>query len=81
MLRARDLPHEVAQARAALVASGSSVPDDLSAMERTKVWEILRREHGNKTRAASVLGIDRRKLYRLIAKYGLPPGEATERAG
>ena len=43
--------------------------DQLSTLERAKVVEILRRERGNKTRAARTLGIERRKLYRLIEKY------------
>ena len=45
--------------------------DDLSSIERTKIIEVLRREGGNKSRAARALGIDRRKLYRLVEKYGI----------
>ncbi len=45
--------------------------DELSTLEKSKVLEILRRENGNKTRAARTLGIERRKLYRLIEKYGI----------
>lgn len=36
---------------------------------------ILRRERGNKTRAARVLGIERRKLYRLVEKYAINDAE------
>jgi len=36
--------------------------DDLAALQRSKVVEVLRREAGNKSRAARALGIDRRKL-------------------
>ena len=49
--------------------------DDLSSIERAKVVEILRRERGNKSRAAQALGIDRRKLYRLLDRYGIEPSE------
>jgi DNA-binding NtrC family response regulator len=45
--------------------------DDLWSIERAKVVEVLRRERGNKTRAARALGIDRRKLYRLIDRYAV----------
>ena len=53
----------------------ASSVDDLSSIERAKVVEILRRERGNKSRAAHALGIDRRKLYRLIERYAVQPSE------
>jgi DNA-binding NtrC family response regulator len=49
--------------------------DDLSTIERLKVVEVLRRERGNKARSARVLGIDRRKLYRLLEKYQIAERE------
>lgn len=70
-IRARDLPHDVVNADAAAANAAASQTDDLSSIERTKVLEVLRREGGNKSQAARVLGIDRRKLYRLVEKYGL----------
>jgi transcriptional regulator of acetoin/glycerol metabolism len=45
--------------------------DDLAQFTRSKVVEVLRRVAGNKTRAAQALGIERRKLYRLIEKYNI----------
>ncbi|MDD4891953.1 MAG: sigma-54 dependent transcriptional regulator [Phycisphaerae bacterium] len=69
ILRAQDLPREVAQNRPSEAVLVPHPADDLSFIERTKVVEVLRREHGNKTRAAHALGIDRRKLYRLMEKY------------
>jgi transcriptional regulator with PAS, ATPase and Fis domain len=40
-------------------------------VECRHVQDILRREKGNKVQAARALGISRRALYRLIAKYHL----------
>jgi DNA-binding NtrC family response regulator len=69
-VRVSDLPREVAANTPAPAAPRTDV-DDLSTLERMKVQQVLQRERGNKTRAARVLGIDRRKLYRLIDKYEL----------
>jgi DNA-binding NtrC family response regulator len=44
----------------------------LAEVERSYVAEILRETGGNKTRAAQILGIDRKTLYRLLD--GCPPG-------
>ena len=49
--------------------------DDLASIQRHKVVEVLRREAGNKSKAARALGIDRRKLYRLLEKYSIADAE------
>lgn len=62
--------------------NGSSrlVPADLNSsprledLEKAHIVEILRQQNGNKARAARVLGIHRRKLYRLLERYGLVQG-------
>jgi len=69
LIRLRDLPREVIQHRLTPSQSARFQSDDLSLIERAKIIEVMRREHGNKSRAAYALGIDRRKLYRLIKKY------------
>lgn len=81
-----DLPEEVIGLRSesvgaddACVASATGF-DDLDSIQRSKVVEILRREGGNKSRAANVLGIARRKLYRLLEKHGIQDSE-IERSG
>ena len=69
-IRMQDLPRELADnARSCIDELAQS--DDLSSIERAKIIEVLRRENGNKSRAARTLGIDRRKLYRLVEKYSI----------
>jgi transcriptional regulator with PAS, ATPase and Fis domain len=66
-----DLPPELV--RAELTSSVASTPgangDDLATMEKAHVLEVLKREGGNKAKAARALGIDRRSLYRMLEKY------------
>jgi DNA-binding NtrC family response regulator len=67
-----DLPQEILQQgdqRIATPVQGGY--DNLATIEKSKVVEVLAREQGNKTRAARRMGIDRRKLYRLLEKYNL----------
>lgn len=86
LIRLRDLPGEVVevapvpQHQAAHTNGHHSVfeqedahDQDLAAIERTHIIDILRQESGNKTRAAEVLGINRRRLYRLLEKYHIEP--------
>jgi DNA-binding NtrC family response regulator len=72
-------------AAALLEAARSGPPADgqparrptLSEIERRYAREILRATGGNKTRAAEILGIDRKTLYRLI---GAVPARQAEPA-
>ncbi|HND56118.1 MAG TPA: sigma 54-interacting transcriptional regulator, partial [Pirellulaceae bacterium] len=79
-IRVRDLPREVQTTPATPPTVTSVQTDDLSLIERSKVVEVLRRMSGNKTRAAKALGIDRRKLYRLVEKYEIQLGEVDKPA-
>lgn len=74
-IHARDLPREIQQGSSVDQAVSFVDTDDLSSIERKKIVEVLRRAVGNKTRAAEVLGIDRRKLYRLLGKYEIHESE------
>jgi DNA-binding NtrC family response regulator len=77
-IRLKDLPKEVVIP--AVPSSGSDeleVTDDLAAIQRSKVVEVLRREAGNKSKAARALGIDRRKIYRLLEKFAISDAELT----
>ncbi len=74
ILRLGDFPPEVV-AHDCSRSVTLDMADDLSTLARAKIVEVLRREKGNKTRAAKRLGIDRRKLYRLVEKYQISSSE------
>src|SRR5262249_37842674 len=63
-----DLPEGVVEVAPTATAGG---PRHLREVERRHVQDVLRQEQGNKVHAARALGISRRALYRLIAKYHL----------
>jgi DNA-binding NtrC family response regulator len=83
-----DLPHEVVAGVAekssatspAVVDLSNLQTDDLSALQRAHVVEVLNRERGNKARAARALGVNRRSLYRMLEKYGLHTTDASKPA-
>lgn len=66
-----DLPERirVGGKAASLVARSSEQSLSLREMERDYILEILRRTEGNKTRAAEILGLDRKTLYRKLEEY------------
>jgi DNA-binding NtrC family response regulator len=75
-----DLPEKLqsAQVRAAARAPLSALFEDLPALdelERRYLLYILEIAGGNRTRAAEILGIDRRTLYRMIERYGIDNNE------
>jgi len=64
-IHADDLPVRVNE------NSGHSVGDSLADVEKAQIQLILERTHGNVTRAAEILKIDRVTLYNKIKKFGL----------
>jgi DNA-binding NtrC family response regulator len=74
-IHTRELPREVVHFTPEADGVGPEETDDLSLIARSKIVEVLRREAGNKTRAAHALKIDRRKLYRLLEKYHIADQE------
>jgi DNA-binding NtrC family response regulator len=68
-------PHDrprVAHEGADLLSMGLS----LDQMERKMILEALERSQGNKTKAASLLGISRRALYSRMESHSIPIGAA-----
>jgi DNA-binding NtrC family response regulator len=83
VIRLKDLPKEVVHTpvgTATPAAASVLTTDDLATLQRHKIVEVLRREAANKSRAARALGIDRRKLYRLLEKYQITEGEIAAAA-
>ena len=66
-----DLPEPMRQGR---VTSHATLFEDLPSLdelEKRYVVHVLKMVSGNRTRAAEVLGIDRRTLYRMMERFGL----------
>jgi DNA-binding NtrC family response regulator len=70
-IRAQDLPPRIRDAGTAAVrisdASRRNLP--LRDLERAYILEVLRQTGGNKSRAADILGLDRKTLYRKLDEY------------
>lgn len=83
----RDLPREVvspvairsqAVPLATAVVTQDEPPDSsLASIEKAHVLDVLKSMNGNKARAARALGIHRRKLYRLLERFGVAEPSAT----
>jgi two-component system response regulator HydG len=54
-------------------APASDTADSLSAIERDHIIDVLARAGGNKAKAARMLGLDRRSLYRRLEAYAIRP--------
>ena len=73
-IRVSDLPAELVAGPAGhspCAGQNGVPPDNLAMVERAHVVEVLRRERGNKARAARALGVNRRSLYRLVEKFAI----------
>ena len=51
--------------------AGIQAGDALSSVERDHILDVLERAGGNKAKAARMLGLDRRSLYRRLESYGI----------
>lgn len=49
------------------------IPSNLAGLERIGIWEAVRKSNGNQNRAASMLGISPRTLYRKLKSYKEEP--------
>jgi DNA-binding NtrC family response regulator len=70
---AADLPDGVRGTWHDEASESRALPDglvDLAELERNHIMRVLERLQGNKSRAAQLLGLDRRTLYRKLDRYG-----------
>jgi len=66
-------PADVAAVRGRLLTEGFRLDDELATLERQYVTLALEIAHGNLSRAARLLGVNRTTLYSKLARLGLNP--------
>jgi DNA-binding NtrC family response regulator len=71
MLEAFDLPTELQAARQVPAQHPFADLPTLEELDRRYLLHVLAAVDGNRTRAADVLGIDRRTLYRMAERFGI----------
>lgn len=54
------------------LALGTTLPDEMIALERDRIMKALSESGGNQTQAAAMLGISRRTLLRRLDDYNVP---------
>jgi DNA-binding NtrC family response regulator len=69
VIQPADLPEDIRGDRAPSASPGGSLED----MERLHIITTLRHVGGHRAKAAAVLGIDPKTLYRKIQEYGISP--------
>lgn len=84
LLTPDDLPASIRQAPAPMeqkpdmTDSGESAYMTLEEVEKRHLMRVLKETKGNKVKAAKILGIDRRTLYRMAERFGLDLGPDAE---
>ena len=71
-----DLPESIQDYRRSRLVLDLDDPGKLpplEEMERRYILRVLEAVHGHRTRAAEVLGLDRKTLYRKLERYGIRP--------
>jgi DNA-binding NtrC family response regulator len=76
LIDVRDLPPTLTPRAPALEKRLFDDLPTLEEIERRYLVHVLEQVAGNRTRAAEVMGIDRRTLYRMAERFGIPLSEA-----
>ena len=80
-IEAEDLPEKFREAKPKVEESLFEGLPTLDEIEKRYLVHVLGRVEGNRTRAAEILGIDRRTLYRMLERFGIgdrDPGDAPD---
>jgi DNA-binding NtrC family response regulator len=72
LIEAFDLTDSVAAVPSAAEDQPFSDLPTLDELERRYLLHVLEASKGNRTRAAEILGVDRRTLYRMAERFGIP---------
>jgi len=70
-----DLPPELGGTRRDAVSPAFEDLPTLEELERRYLLHMLKAVGGNRTRAAAMMGVDRRTLYRMAERFGVPLAE------
>jgi len=71
-----DLPLEVRGSRAGTLGDLAVDHPTLEELKRRYIVRVVEEAQGNISRAAAVLGVDRRSLYRMMRRYKINPSES-----
>ncbi len=66
-----DLPDEFEPPSADSSHADADSEGSLVTLQRDHIKEVLEQENGNKSAAARILGVERRKLYRMMKQHGI----------
>jgi len=73
VLTAEDLPDELRRSAPGPARATLEDRPTLAELKRRYVHRVFEESGGNVSRAAQVLGVDRRSLYRMLQRYGVSP--------
>lgn len=81
VIRAEDLPNELRGVSAPAAEPADLIADmpTLDELKRRYIRHVVAGSGGNVSRAASVLGLERRSLYRMLQRYGIAIRGQNER--
>jgi DNA-binding NtrC family response regulator len=80
VLLPHDLPSHLAPPLTAPLADDAAPLPTLDDLTRRHLVRVLAATNGNKKRAAEILGVDRRTLYRMLERYTMPPSDPSPEA-